>query len=179
MKQEHKKLILLYSLIGILGRLLPHPANVTPLTNLCLLAGSRLPRWVALIGTLVYCVLSDIFLAFLYGYQVFSYLSLFTYSGFLLIVLLGSKLSKSHSTRRLIIYVLASSLFFWIWTNFGFWLVTPIYSKDAMGLAACYVAALPFLRNALCGDIVWMMVIFGLLPKCVENYAQKNNLIFG
>jgi hypothetical protein len=36
-----------------------------------------------------------------------------------------------------------------------------LYPRTAEGLAACYVAAIPFFRNALLGDAFYATVLFG------------------
>jgi len=46
------------------------------------------------------------------------------------------------------------SLFFFV-TNFGHWLIDPVYAKNLVGLTQCYVAALPFFRNAILGDLFY------------------------
>jgi hypothetical protein len=36
-----------------------------------------------------------------------------------------------------------------------------MYAPDAAGLLKCYVAALPFLKNSIMGDLFWTAVLFG------------------
>jgi hypothetical protein len=36
-----------------------------------------------------------------------------------------------------------------------------MYPANAAGLVKCYVAALPFLRNMLTGDLFWGFLLFG------------------
>ncbi len=181
MQEKNNKFIIAYIIIGILGRLIPHPANVTPLNSLCLFAGSKLSRLMAIITMLLCILISDLGLAYLKGYPLFGSWTFFTYSGFAVIVLLGAGLGKKFSNLKLVMYVVGSSLGFWLWTNLGSWLMTPYYIKDMQGLITCYTAALPFLRNALFGDLVWMVVIFGLyrirIPFkmfLVANWSNKN-----
>ena len=50
---------------------------------------------------------------------------------------------------------------FFIVTNFGVWLVGNLYPKTLAGLAGCYVAAIPFFRNTLAGNVVYTLVLFG------------------
>ena len=47
---------------------------------------------------------------------------------------------------------LAGSLLFFVVTNFAAWAGGQLYPLTASGLAACYVAAIPFFRNSLAGD---------------------------
>jgi hypothetical protein len=57
--------------------------------------------------------------------------------------------------------LVASSLVFFFATNFSVWAFSPLYAPGLAGLSKCYVAALPFLRNMLEGDLLWGAVLFG------------------
>ena len=160
-KDMHKKkLVLLYIIVGVVGRLIPHPANFTPVTNLCLFSGSKLRKRYALPLMFVLLALSDMLLAHFKGYPVFSSWTFFSYTGFAAMILFSSTLSNNPSTKKLLGCVLSFTVLFWLWTNFGVWLM-GYYSHTLAGLGACYIAALPFLRNALVGNLVWMFVIWG------------------
>jgi hypothetical protein len=56
---------------------------------------------------------------------------------------------------------LASSVVFFVVTNFGVWVFGSRYPKTAAGLLACYVAAIPFFQNTLAGDALYTAVLFG------------------
>jgi hypothetical protein len=56
---------------------------------------------------------------------------------------------------------LASSVLFFVLTNFGVWAFDALYPKTLEGLMACYVAAIPFFRNTLLGDLSYTVVLFG------------------
>lgn len=148
--------------IGALSRILPHPANMTAMTSVSLLAGVQFSRLQSLIMIVFSLLLSDLVLAYAYGYSILGSWSLFTYSGFLLIAFLSSFVKKINNLR-LFGLLICSSLGFWLWTNFGTWLCSGLYSKNLTGLSACYIAALPFLRNQLIGDVAWMLVLFGIM----------------
>ena len=155
-----KKIYCIWLCIAILGRLIPHPANMTPLTNLCLFAGNKFPRRLAILFCLIGILISECLLAWIKGYPPFGLWSLFNYSGFIVIIFAGSRLNTQPKFLRLLGFVLASGFGFWLWTNFGTWLTSHIYPLTTAVLMACYTAALPFLRNALIGDLVWMAIIF-------------------
>ncbi|MSP53081.1 MAG: hypothetical protein EXR81_02365 [Gammaproteobacteria bacterium] len=53
-----------------------------------------------------------------------------------------------------------STLAYWLWTNFGTWLMSNMYSHDAAGFLDCYLAALPFLRNALIANIIYILIFY-------------------
>ena len=54
-----------------------------------------------------------------------------------------------------------SSLLFFVTTNFAIWAFSPLYAPNIAGLSKCYIAALPFLRNMLEGDLFWGLLLFG------------------
>ena len=56
---------------------------------------------------------------------------------------------------------MGSSLAFFLGTNFAHWAVTGQYPISLSGLSACYLAALPFLKYTLAGDLVFSGVLFG------------------
>jgi hypothetical protein len=63
---------------------------------------------------------------------------------------------------------LASSIIFFVLTNFGVWAFGSWYPKTWEGLVACYVAAIPFFHNTLLGDAFYVSVLFGGLA-----FAEK------
>ena len=56
---------------------------------------------------------------------------------------------------------IASSVLFFIVTNFGVWLVGDMYPRDVGGLVLCYIAAIPFFQYSLVGDFVYTGLLFG------------------
>ena len=56
---------------------------------------------------------------------------------------------------------LASSLAFFVVTNFATWLVGGLYPPTWDGLVNCYVQALPFFRYTLAGDLLFATLLFG------------------
>ena len=60
------------------------------------------------------------------------------------------------------------SLVFFVTTNLAVWACGSMYPKTILGLAQCYLAALPFLRNALCGDLFWSATLFGSYALAVR-----------
>ena len=149
-------------IIGVSGRLISHFPNATPLTSLSLFAAIKFPRWIGLLAIFFTLFISDLLLAVIWGYPAIGYFSLFTYTGFIGITLVGSKLKDKNININFIFYILVASFSFWLWTNFGVWLTSNLYPKTLKGLGFCYYMALPFLRNGLVGDLFWGATIFGL-----------------
>ena len=70
-------------------------------------------------------------------------------------------------------------MLFFVVTNFGTWLVSGMYPLSASGLAACYVAAIPFFQNTVAGDLFYATLLFGgfrlaelLMPQLRAGGAQ-------
>ena len=58
---------------------------------------------------------------------------------------------------------LAPSLQFFLITNGVVWLVQPsTYERSLAGVAACYMAGLPFYRNMVWGDVFYLAILAGV-----------------
>lgn len=163
LKNDRYLLAVAWVVFGILGRLIPHPPNMTPMTSVALFGGTQLNRGMALLVTVIAMVLSDAAIALVSGHNVFGIWSLFTYSGFAAIVFAGSFLRSSPTFGKTFQFLLGSSVAFWLWTNFGLWATGEfgMYPRTLEGLLACYAAALPFLGSSVVGDLAWGLTLFG------------------
>ena len=151
---------LLAVLLAILGasalRLVPHPPNFTPIGAMALFSGAYLGRrgLVAFAAPLAAMLLSDAVIGFHTGMG-------FVYASIAAIVVIGWLALQRRSPLRIGAAAVAGSVLFFIVTNFGTWAVSGIYPLTASGLAACYVAAIPFFQNTLAGDLVYCALLFG------------------
>lgn len=135
-------------------RLMPHPPNFTSVTAIALFGGAYFAdKRLAFLIPLSALLLSDVFLGF-YPHMEFVYLS------FALVVCLGFWLQNNRSLLTIVVATLASSILFFVLTNFGVWLFQSLYPKTLDGLLSCYVAALPFFQNSLLGDLFFTLVLF-------------------
>lgn len=163
-----------FAIIIILSRLIPHLANISPINSLCLFAGSQFSLKRALMLILISTLISDIALSYINHYPIFGIWSIFTYTGFIGIILLGKLLRpKADKISQIIPCILICTLSFWIWTNLGVWCLTPFYAHNVHGLLLCYQMALPFLRNALIGDVLWSVFIFLGFNKIFLSKREK------
>lgn len=142
-------------LLAAASRLIPHPPNVTPLTAVALFGGAYFSdRRLAFLVPLTALFLSDLILGFYHHMEV-------VYLSFALIVAIGLWLQKHRTVFPIACAALASSVLFFVLTNFGVWAFDALYPKTLEGLMACYVAAIPFFRNTLLGDLSYTVVLFG------------------
>ncbi len=144
-------------LAAAMTRLLPHPLNFAPVTAIALFGGAKFANTrLAFIVPLFAMLLSDFVLGFHDTMP-------FVYGSFAVIVCLGLLLRRRQSVISIGTAAVSGSIVFFIVTNFGFWLMGTDYPGTFSGLAACYVAAIPFFQNTLLGDIVYTSVLFGTL----------------
>jgi hypothetical protein len=137
-------------------RLLPHPPNFSPIAAMALFSGAHLPkRWLAFAPPFAALALSDALLGGFYPGMNFVYLS------FGLTVLIGWAVARRKTPLTIAGAALASSVLFFVLTNFGMWLFSGFYPLTWDGLAACYVAAIPFFQNTVAGDLFFTALLFG------------------
>jgi hypothetical protein len=150
------------TLYAAAARLIPHPDNATPIAAMALFGGTYFAsKRAAFAVPLIAMLLSDLALGIaLYGWNAFLFM-LYVYASFAATVCLGLLIQPRPSPGRIAVAALASSLLFFLVTNFGAWLVYSYYPKTWDGLAACYLAGLPFFRNTLIGDAVCVTILFG------------------
>jgi hypothetical protein len=153
-------------------RLAPHPWNFTPVGAIGLFSGAmvRDRRLAFLFPMLVMCA-TDAIIGF-------NKLSPLVYASFLLSVLIGRAvvgacLSASQSRpepaapakkrvgTRIAAATFLGALQFFLITNFGVWAFLGTYPRTGAGLAACYLAGVPFFWNTLAGDAVYATLLFG------------------
>jgi len=86
---------------------------------------------------------------------------IFTWSAFAVIGIFGWFLrNRKTSHYRFIAEMtgigIISSLFFYLYTNFGWWLLSNTYTHTWQGLINCYVMGLPFLKTNLLGTLFFV-----------------------
>jgi hypothetical protein len=154
-QQTRAGAILLAILIAAALRLVPHPANFTPIGAMALFGGATLGRrWLAFAAPLGALLLSDLVLGFYRGME-------FQYLAVALTVVLAWVVISRRSVGRIALATVVSALLFFIVSNAGTWWVSGMYPHTQAGLAACYVAAIPFFQNSLAGDLFYAVLLFG------------------
>ena len=142
-----QKIVFLIIIFGIICRLIPHPPNFSPVTAIALFGGLNFSdKRIAFSIPLIVLFLSDLILGI-------SVINLFVYTGFSIIVFLGTKI-KSIKFGNIIL----SSFIFFLISNFGVWIIG--YPKNIEGLILCYTMAIPFFGYSIAGDL-----FFGYLFK--------------
>ncbi|MGO9076260.1 MAG: DUF6580 family putative transport protein [Terriglobales bacterium] len=166
----------LFVIFAVLARMpfMPHPWNLTPVAAALLYFGARGSRnqlWVPL----VLLAASDVILdKFVYAYP-FSWDHFVTWAWYAAILWLGTSLRENSNWLRVGGAALASSVSFFIVSNFAVWAAWNMYPKSLAGLMTCYAAGLPFFRHTVAGDMLFTALAFGLpaLAAALARSATK------
>ena len=148
--------------------------NFEAVTSLSLVSGSFLGGVFAPVIPLLIIFLSDIYFGNTSVY-------LFTWSAFVLIGVFGSLIKRNsrYYFLRITGSGILSVLFFYIWTNFGWWITTRMYSMNLSGLIQCYFFGLPFLKNQLTSVLIFtpaFSLIFSLIFDKI--YEKRESFTF-
>jgi hypothetical protein len=138
--------------------------NFEPVTLVCLLAGTYLGREKYLVPFAV-MLTTDLYFGI-------STISIFVYSAFVFTVLMGTGIKNPIDSVKKGFY---SSVFFFLWTNFGVWLLFNMYSKDFSGLIQSYVMGLPFYRNTFISSVVLVGFVYSAVYVFEKVYKKEWN----
>jgi len=140
-------------------RLTPHPPNFTPLAASALFASFLFESSVLAAAIPMLALgISDYFIgAYDWHIMMVVYLSL------AFPALFGRYLQKNNrlAQTRVLSAALASSVVFFLTTNFAVWYFADLYARDVKSLLQCYIVAIPFFKNTVSGDLLWSGVLFG------------------
>jgi hypothetical protein len=160
--------------LGFVGRVLPHPNNVTPLVALAIMSGIMMKsRWKSIAVVVTTNLAADVFLGF-YDIKVMAAV----YTGHILTAVLSNSLDEKKGFVKTLSkscsLSLISSWFFFLTTNFVCWGTENMYPPTLEGLYMSYVAAIPFFKNSLMGDQFWTFCFLGsyFFVKEVGEKAQ-------
>jgi hypothetical protein len=153
--------------LGIFYRLIPHVPNFSPLYSISVFSSilpieldnkfNKLLKYISFLIPLIILFITDLILGFYKG-MIFNYLAFLSYSIFSYFTF--NRYSKLSKTILGLVLSVGSSIYFFIISNFGVWLLTSMYSKDLAGFILCYINALPFLKNSIISSIIFSILIF-------------------
>lgn len=155
-------------------RIAPHPWNFTPVGAMALFAGAALrDRRLAFLFPLLALFAGDILIGF-------HKLIPIVYASFLINVAIGLWLRDRRTVARISFATLLGAIQFFLVTNFAVWQSLGGYPHTTSGLAACYIAGIPFFWNTLAGDALYATLLFGsfalaerLFPALRQPAYQK------
>jgi hypothetical protein len=150
-----------FVLFAVAVRFMPHPLAFTPIAAALLYFGARGPRrqlWVPL----ALLAAADVILTrIVYSYPL-TWDHFVTWAWYAAILLLGARLRENANWLRVGGAALASSVSFFVVSNFAVWACWGMYPKTLSGLMTCYAAGLPFFRRGVAGDLLFTAVMFGV-----------------
>lgn len=150
--------VALLVIFAIFCRFLPHPANFAPIGAIAMFGALYLPKKWSVIIPLGAMLISDIFIG-LYNPAIMA----MVYSGFLIIWFIGNRVKQKSAintdkiNKFSLIFggVVLGSVIFFLLTNWAVWAFGSWYPSSINGLRMSYLAAIPFFRNSLLGDLFY------------------------
>jgi hypothetical protein len=142
-------------------RVAPHPWNLTPVGAIALFSGAIVKdRRLAFAFPLLSLLAGDLITGLP---RLLSYIEvdLAVYASFVISVAIGLLLRKNRSVFPVAGATFLGALQFFLISNFAVWAFLNTYPKNASGLAACYITAIPLFWNTLAGDILYVALLFG------------------
>ena len=147
------------------SRLIPHPWNFTPILAVGIFSGFYFKNFILSLFIVVLSMfIGDLFLGF-HSTMVFTYISL------ALAVVIGLFI-KHFKFTEILFSGLASSVCFFIITNFGAWLTLEMYEKNFAGLLQSYVLAIPFFHNTLISTFLYLIVLKLIFDLAIKKTSK-------
>ena len=162
----------LFLALAIGVRFIPHPWMFTPVVGALLFFGARGSRrflWVPLVAMMA----SDVVLTKLVWAYPFVWDHFVTWAWYAAVLWLGTRLRANAKPLPVIGAALASSVSFFVISNFAVWAAYDMYPKNFAGLIQALTIGLPqysatpswmFFRNSLLSDLVFT----GLFILCMK-----------
>jgi hypothetical protein len=140
----------------------PVLSNFTPVGAMALFGGAYFTdKWKAYLVPLVALFISDIAINSMYAHKLvlWSSSSIFVYACFLLMTFVGTLMEKVNIVN-LGIASLVTTTIHWLVIDLP-WLYGDLYPHTINGYIQSLMAALPFERNMLLGDLIYGIILFG------------------
>lgn len=164
-KYRHYVLPILIILVLSFSRLIPHPSNFTPILAVGIFSGFYFKNFFLSFFIVIFSMfLGDLYLGF-------HNTMFFTYSSLSIAVLFGMFI-KNFKFKEILFSGVASSICFFIITNFGVWALNLMYEKSFAGLLQSYVMGLPFFHNTIISTLLYLAFL-----KLIINFSIKNKII--
>jgi hypothetical protein len=143
----------LFIVVAVAVRFLPHPWHFTPVAAALLFFGAHRSR-----AQLVYV-------------YPFTWDHLVSWAWYAAVLVVGARLRNHMKPGWILGSALASSVLFYVASNFAVWAAGDMYPKTFAGLTACYTLALPFFEHAVAGDLFYTALFFSL-PVAFKQLSQ-------
>lgn len=148
-------------------------SNFTPVGAMALFGGAYFSdKWKAFLVPLFTLFISDIALDYLYfgKFMLFYSGALPVYIAFAFMVLIGTYIKKVNVTN-VVLGSLSAVLVHWLITDIDPWLQGTMYTKSFYGYGESLIAAIPFEKPMLLGNIVYGTILFGGFELAKSKFA--------
>jgi len=149
----------------------------TPVGAISLFGGTYFSdKWKAYLVPLVILFISDLALNYMYFHK-FVWMdseSIMVYVSFVMMVYIGSYINKV-SVANVLAVSLVSVLVHWLLTDLPWLHGGALYSKSLLGYGEALVAALPFEKSLLVGNLIFGAVLYGGFELAKRKYAVLQN----
>ncbi|QEK51115.1 hypothetical protein FYC62_05065 [Pedobacter aquae] len=138
-------------------------SNFTPVGAIAMFGGTYFTnKYKAYLVPLITLFISDIFVTYSYTgeFTLFYNGFIWVYICFVAMVFIGS-LIKTVNVNTVLLGSLAGVLIHWLVTDIEPWLGGTLYNKDITGYYQSLIAAIPFEKNLLLGNLVFGAVLYG------------------
>jgi hypothetical protein len=139
---------------------LPHAWHFTPLAASLLFFGARGARrqmWIPL----ALLIATDVVLTKVFYQSALTWDQLVVWAWYAAILWLGTNLRQKAGFWRVLGAAAASSVSFFLLSNFATWAAWQMYPKTFSGLMMSYAAGIPFFRGTATGDLIFSLAMFG------------------
>jgi len=154
-------MIYLIVTLAIAARFIPGAANFSPVYAGLLFGGVYLKKRDSIWFPVLLLAGSDLLLNALFYQTPFQWMQILNWVGFAAIVMVGWWLQKRVTVRNVLVASVAGTSAFFLISNFAVWIGGMMYPPTLGGLAACYVAAVPFYGNSLISAVLFSGILFG------------------
>jgi hypothetical protein len=156
---------------------LPHAWHFTPVAASLLFFGARGSRRQMWIPLVLFAATDIILTKFIYAYAL-SWDTLVTFAWYAAILWLGTNLREKSGPARVIGAALASSVSFFLISNFAVWAVwSQMYPRTFNGLMMSYAAGIPFFRGTVESDLFFSIAMFGtpVFLQALSGWFRKTS----
>jgi hypothetical protein len=173
LKSLHPRFLVLLAFILAVGVLRTVTAgsitaisNFSPVGAMALFGGAYFAdKWKSYVFPLLTLFISDVLIMQIFFRDISSGLLydgwIWNYLAVASMVLCGQFMIRKVSVANLVIAGIVSAVAHWLISDLGMWMSSlSIYSHDFNGLVECYIAAIPFMKNMIIGNLVYGAILF-------------------
>lgn len=169
-------MIYLIFVLAVLTRLLfiSHVPEFTPVFGALLFTGARLRKRDSIWFPVTVLAICDWILTARVFHMEIRWAHSFTLLAFAAMASIGDLLRYKMSIWRFSSCAVGGSAAYFLISNFGVWLGWGIYPHTWGGLAACYLAALPYYRNSVVSTFVVGALLFGAYEAVTHKLSTSH-----